>query len=150
MRPGMWAALAAVVLGAGACSSPGPIFPEADASLRWPPPPDVARIAWVGELTSDRDLKPGSSALQSLGRTLFGREAARPLTSPRSVCSDDAGRVFVVDGGSLQVHVFDLASRRYASWRAPESVGFQSPVCGAWDPRGRLLVTDSGRGVVVV
>lgn len=136
---------------AGCASSPGVLFERAGAAnLVWPPPPDTPRVAYVGSLVSDRDLKPSRTLGQRVGDTLFGREEARGMVNPSAVCTDGAGergRVFVADPGRSGVHVFDLESRRYELWTLPDGAGRMAfPVAIAIDPSGRVIVSDSGRG----
>jgi DNA-binding beta-propeller fold protein YncE len=82
-----------------------------------------------------------------LGEFLFGAEAPHTLFSPLAVCTDGRDRMFVVDSNAQLVHVFDLATRAYQQWRPvtgkPPVSLFAQPVAAAFDPAGRLLVTDS-------
>jgi len=142
------AALAACVLG-GCSTPPGVIFDPANASLRWPPPPNPPHIAYVGQLATDQDLKPGRSATTRLGDALFGREPPRGMTTPLAVCTDGADRVFVADSGDAVVHVFDLRTRRYARWTPPSEIAsLTQPVGVAYDPSIGLVVSDSGQGAL--
>lgn len=133
----------------GACSSArGPVLDGARPDLRWPPPPDEARVAYLGQLATDADLKPARSFGQGLGEALFGKEPPRGMVSPLAVCTDGADRVFVADPGLKAVHVFDLATRRYARWTVPESEGaFEQPVALTYGA-GRLFVSDSAGGSI--
>ncbi len=140
---GLW-----VVSASAGCGRPaGVIFDPADSRWRWPPAPDAARIAYVGQISADRDLKPGRGGFKGLGEALFGKEQPRVMVSPIAVCTDGAGRIFVADSNAQSVHVFDLNTRAYAQWRPPTtpkgSARFAQPVALAWDPAGRLLVSDS-------
>ncbi len=144
-------AAAAGALTCAGCSAPGTIFPEPPASLRWPAEPDEARIRYVGQITSDKDLKPGRNFGQNLGEMLFGKDPARTMLSPLAVCTDGHDRVFVADSNDQLVHVFDLARRRYEQWRPPkDQAPLSQPVAVAFDPAGRLLVSDPVAGVLVV
>lgn len=140
------------LLGAGAllaiaalssCATPaGRILEAGDAAPSWPAPPDPARLRFLGEISTDKDLKPARNFFESLGAGLFGEDAARGMTSPMGVCTDGGSRVFVADSNGRTVHVFDLESRRYGRWEPPEKFGL--PVALAWDVAGsRLLVSDS-------
>jgi hypothetical protein len=146
-------AIVALLTAGGCAARPGPLFQPGATAPRWPPPPDSPHILYLGQVASDRDLKPGRSALQSVGRSLFGEEPAREMVSPMGVCTDGSERLFVADSASQVVHVFDLAARRYSRWSPPEKVSrFLHPVAVAWDPgrsglagarAPRLLVCDS-------
>ncbi|MCB9839033.1 MAG: hypothetical protein H6813_06815 [Phycisphaeraceae bacterium] len=145
--------LALLALGApGGCSTPpGVVFERTDAEVRWPAPPDEARIRYVGRLVSDRDLKPARSGLQGVGDFLFGRDEARGMASPIAVCTDGGDRVFVADPGVGGVHAFNLRTRKYELWRTPEDeVPLLQPVGVALNSTGQLLVSDSAAGLVFV
>jgi DNA-binding beta-propeller fold protein YncE len=123
--------------------------------VRWPTPPEAARIEYVGQLVTSADLKPARSFWQSVGETLFGAKDARSMLSPFSLCTDGADRLFVGDSNAQVVHVFDLDTRAYARWTpsAEDEDGgeaFSQPVGVAWDPGGRLLVADSVAACVFV
>jgi DNA-binding beta-propeller fold protein YncE len=72
------------------------------------------------------------------------------MLCPFAVCTDDGSRVFVADASAQVVHVFDLLSRKYSRWVPPEPLRFSQPVGLAWDPRGRLFVSDSVGGCIFV
>lgn len=151
-----WRAVAAVAmlaasLATGACGRPaGVIFDPAEGSRMWPPPPDQPRVRYVGQLISERDLKPARSFMQRLGTALMGEEPSRSMLSPMGVCTDGADRVFVADSNAQVLHVFDLATRRYQAWRPPEALArFSQPVATTFDAHaGRVLVADPVAGVV--
>jgi len=149
LAPALWVLIGSVL---GACAArPGVVFDPANTAHRWPLPPDEPRIAFVGELRADRDLKPGRGLGQGLGALLFGKPDARTMLSPLGVCTDGAERVFVADSNAQVVHVFDLRTRRYARWLPPPKVArFSQPVAVAYDPVGRLLVADSVGSVIFV
>src|SRR4051812_24694587 len=80
-----------------ACSSPpGQLFDPSDTVHRWPPPPDQARIAYIGQLHSDVDLKPGRRSMQGLSEALWGKEPPREMLRPMAITTDGP-RVFVAD-----------------------------------------------------
>jgi sugar lactone lactonase YvrE len=155
--------LAAVL---GGCGQPkGVVFEPLAEPLQWPGPPDPARIEYVGQLVASDDLKPARSFGQLLGEGLFGKKDVHSMLSPFALCTDGGDRLFVCDSNAQVVHVFDLESRVYEQWRPsaegqaeagdrkadePEAEPFSQPVGVAWDPRGRLLVTDSVAGCVFV
>ena len=142
-------ALASIAL-LSSCSSPaGRILEAGPAAPAWPAPPDPPRLRFLGEISTDKDLKPSKNFLESIGAGLFGEDAAQGMTSPMGVCTDGGSKVFVADSNGLVVHVFDLDSRRYARWEPPEKFGL--PVAVAWDAAGsRVLVSDSVGACVYV
>ncbi|MBK7404379.1 MAG: 6-bladed beta-propeller [Phycisphaerales bacterium] len=142
----------AAALGLGACSSPpGMLFEPATDSVAWPPPPDAARVRYLGQLRSADDLHAQRSGLQQFGRAIFG--PGRPkgvLISPMGVATDGADRVFVADREAHAVHVYDIGRRRYSSWAPPETRGGSFQPTAIAYTTGRLLVTDSAGGVIHV
>lgn len=145
----------ASVFAAGCSSAPGVVFDAAKESRVWPGPPDVARIAYVGQLRGQGDLKPQRGVGESIGEFLFGKEETVGMVSPMGVCTDGADRVFVADSNAQVVHVYDLKRQRYVQWvpKAPMA-GFSRPVGIAWDGTvgsgGRVLVSDAAAGFVFV
>jgi len=141
--------LAAVV--ASGCSQPrGVVFEPLDPPLRWPGPPEPARIEYVGALATDADLKPGRSFGTAIGDTLFGASASRSMLTPYGVCTDGGDRLFVSDSNAQVIHVFDLESRGYERWPGGDTGGLSQPLGVAWDPAGRLLVADGAAARIAV
>jgi DNA-binding beta-propeller fold protein YncE len=134
-----------------ACGTPpGVIFDPADTVHRWPPPPDQARIAYIGQIKTDLDLKPGRAGLQGVGEALFGKEQPKAMTRPMAACTD-GNRLFVADPDARTVHVFDLTTRKYQQWQPPKDRPFILPVALAWDAHSkRLLVADSQDGSIAI
>jgi DNA-binding beta-propeller fold protein YncE len=154
--------LAVLIAGLGGCAQPkGVVFEPLQEPRQWPAPPEPARIGYVGQLVTSSDLKPAKSFGQVLGEKLFGQKASRSMLSPFALCTDGGDRLFVVDSNAQLVHVFDLESRGYEQWKPSaggedqaearaEGLTFSQPVGVAWDPGGRLLVSDSVAGCVFV
>jgi sugar lactone lactonase YvrE len=143
-------AVAAVFQG-GCGRAAGVIFEPPENALRWPPPPDPARIHFVGTLRTDMDLKPARSFAQGIKETLFGKDTTRSMLTPYALCMDENNRVFVCDSNAQVVHVFNLDTREYEQWKPDETgVPFAQPVGIAYDPAGRLLVSDAVAGVIHV
>lgn len=132
------------------CSSPSPVFEPVDPPITWPAAPARARIAYVGQVSTNDDLKPAGNALTSIGEAVFGRKDGRGLLTPFALCTDNGDRLFVADTGAQMVHVFDLKTRRYEQWKPTGKVPFTQPVGVAWDPAGRLIVSDSTGGCLFV
>lgn len=154
-RPCRGARVAAVgvvaALVSGCSTPPGVIFDTTGPTPTWPPPPDSPRIRYAGQLRADEDLRPGRSGIANIGDALFGKDEVRTMLSPMAVCTDGGSRVFIADSNAQLVHVFDLKTRRYARWApGPKEQRLAQPVALAYDPAGRLLVSDSVGGCVVV
>jgi DNA-binding beta-propeller fold protein YncE len=124
------------------------VFREAEVDLRWPPRPDVARIAYAGRLMSRSEAGGGPDGVLGV---LFGRKEVPGMSGPMAVCADDAGRVFVADPGVGGVHVFELETGDYELWTPPEEeAALAMPVGLAVTPENRLLVSDSVDGALFV
>lgn len=141
--------LSAALCGCGQVE--GVIFAPRASPIVWPAPPETARIRYVGELTSNEDLKCGKSSLDVVGQAIFGKPDRHALVTPFATCTDGGDRVFVADSKLQLVHVFDLKTRKYAQWKPGEKQPQYSQPAGiAWDKTGRLLVSDSVGGVIFV
>ncbi len=144
------AALLAGSLWLTGCGQPaGVVFEPLELPIVWPALPESPRIAFVGQLASDRDLKPGISFGQALGRSLFGEPPTHTMLSPFALCTDpEARRLFVCDSNAQVLHVFDLDSREYQTWQPDPQRRFSQPVDVTIGPNGWVLVCDSVAGVI--
>jgi YD repeat-containing protein len=136
---------------AGCGSRQGIVFEPLPNPPRWPAPPEPARIVYIGQLATSTDLKPARSGFQILGESLFGTSVSYSMLTPFSAASDGADRIFVADATAQLVHVFNLHTREYEQWRPQgDNQQFSQPVAVAWDPDGKLIVSDSIGGVLWV
>ncbi len=128
----------------------GVVFPPPSQQITWPGGDEPARIRYVGQLATSADLKPAQSSLQTISQAIFGKADIESMLTPFAVCTDGANRVFVADSNAQLVHVFDLSTRHYERWKPGDDFPpFSQPVGIAWDPKGRLLVSDSVAGTIV-
>ncbi len=134
----------------GGCSrAAGVIFEPPENAIRWPPPPEPARIHFVGTLRTDADLKPSRSFARGISETLFGKDSSQSMLTPYAVTTDGNARVFVCDSNAQVVHVFNLDTREYEQWKPDaEASPFSQPVGIAWDRAGRLFVADAVAGII--
>src|SRR3954462_7914903 len=141
--------LAMLMLG---CAQPaGIIFPPLQKPILFPPPPDVARVRYVGQLATSADLKPPVPFGQGLADAMFGKKTIASMLSPYALCTDNADRLFVADSNAQTVHVFDLKTRKYDQWKpASGTKRFSQPVGIAYDPAGKLFVADAAAGSIYV
>lgn len=143
--------LAVLVLCApGACTSPGVILDPARSTRAWPPPPEKARFAHLGDIRSVEDLKPGRGVGESIGAALFGKAETIALVSPMGVWRDAGSRLFVADSNAQVLQVFDLDARTQRQWRPRAPEKFVRPIAVTGDAVGRVLVADAAGGVVHV
>jgi len=117
----------------------------------WPPPPDRARIEYVGQLTGPRDFATGM--WKWLSDLATGPGSREDLAKPTAIAvSADGRRVYVLDAVRLAVTRFDLAARRATVIPlATLPNGPAAPFGLALDAGEALYVTDqASRSVVVV
>ena len=137
-------AMIAAGLASGCASPAGPIFEEPSQTLAWPPPPNPARIRYVGQLISSADLKPARSGLEKLGDLLVGKKEPDPLYGPRAVvCTPDGQRVWIADPGGRCLHLFDLERRKYLKIAKVGNEYLLAPVGLCPGPSGSIYVCDS-------
>ena len=132
-----------------ACQTPGPLSSKQADDLVWPQPPAQARIRYIASITGPEDLGIQSGFFSRMYRYLIGKEK-EILVSPYAVSVDDQGRIYAVDTGLRQVHMFDPAAGAYH--RFPDDRDeLASPVAVAIDSQsGRIYVSDSKLGVVKI
>lgn len=133
----------------GCAAGPWPGFPTPRPDdPRWPPPPEVARIAYVTQLRSHEDLFQVASRLGWLGGMIFGQPDST-LVRPYALALHPEGGLLVADPGRQCVHYYDWNRRRYIvlgrGGQDIESV-LPSPVGVAALADGRILVCDSRLG----
>ena len=106
--------LCSLVLFVIGCSSPpGELFPQLEKPLIWPAPPENPRIKYIGEISTEADLKEGISWLESLTELVFGKKKIGILVGPYAVATDNDERLFVADASQGRVHSFDLKNRKH-------------------------------------
>jgi DNA-binding beta-propeller fold protein YncE len=105
-----------VVFGAGCGRPRGELFVAPDQPLVWPKAPETPRIRYVGMISIEEDLKKEVSWMEGLGELIFGKRDMGVLVSPYAVAIDEKDRLFVADPAGPSVHIFDMASRKYAQF----------------------------------
>jgi DNA-binding beta-propeller fold protein YncE len=104
------------------CSRPhGHIFEPLEQALVWPKPPDIPRIQYVGQISTEDDLKREVTFGQGLKNLIFGREDVAVLVGPYSVIRDVNDKLYIADSGSGVVQVFDLNDRQHSFFTAIEN-----------------------------
>lgn len=143
-------ALAAAGLLFAACTAPRATFedgtPAAQLRLSWPRPPAATRIAYLGQISEERDFAPRPSLLRRLARRIFGDSSER-LVRPAAV-SARGSALAIADPGRPGVHLLDLAARSWTTIVGSPEARLVSPVGVLLLPDGRLLVSDSAEDVV--
>lgn len=119
-----------LLLVVGGCGRPqGSVFEPLAKPLVWPGPPDIPRVRYVGQISTEEDLKRKVSFGQGLKNLFFGKEEVSVLVGPYAVASDGEDKLFIADTGSSVVQVFDLANRGHWSFsRIDGGQGLATPV----------------------
>ncbi|MDH4203487.1 MAG: 6-bladed beta-propeller [Phycisphaerae bacterium] len=104
--------LAAMLIGAGCGMPRGELYSELDKPLYWPEPPETPRIKYLGQFSSEDDLKREVSGGEALSRLIFGREEIGVFARPHSVVKDQ-DKLYVADSSGSAVHILDLEKRKY-------------------------------------
>ncbi len=151
MQVSRWAAcgwvLACVVWAPGAALA----AQAASVDLVWPPPPEPARVRYVGAVRSEADVGRRGTFFGNLIRMLIGaRVKVLGLETPHDVYVDGDGRIFVTDrAGGGRLVVFDPGQKR-GRVIAPRGAGrLAKPMGLGGDGRGRVFVADPAQRRVV-
>jgi len=97
----------------GCSSEQGQLFDKSEMPIVWPEPPQEARIKYIGQLSTEDDLKKGVSSIDAFGRFIFGRKDIGVMSSPRGLVLNDDEKLFVADASGSVVHMLDLRARKY-------------------------------------
>ena len=155
------AMLAVIVLVAG-CAQTRQVLryettPGAGTAV-WPPPPEVPRYRFVGQLTGERNFHDNREVspnyVEKFFRWLVGLAAGRhipvELQRPQAVWVAHDGRIYVTDVSRQGVFVFDPEAGRLEVWDLGDTpYAFQSPIGIVEGKSGEIIVADSGAGHLV-
>lgn len=131
--------------------APPPKPPVDTGKLVWPSPPDLARIKWMAQVSSQDDLTPPvPRAKKKKKKSWMDRLAgiapleeveprATALKKPFGVAADSKGRIYAADTGHSAVFVFDLEKKTSEILPAKLTM----PIAVAVDDADRLFVVDS-------
>ena len=99
--------LLCLALAAVGCAKPaGVIFPLPEKRVFWPAPPEMARVRYVGQIATSRDLKPAVGFGEQVGNALFGQREAFGMLSPYAVCTDGSDMNIVwTQTGVVQIKI---------------------------------------------
>ena len=124
--------------------------------ILWPPPPEVPRYMYAGQLTGEANFRaPGGEAregfmgiLRAIAGLVIGESRPVELARPQSGAVDEAGRIYVTDVSRQAVFVFDPVAGRLDTWDKAEGLAnFAGPVAIA-TAKGTTYVTDAELGIV--
>jgi DNA-binding beta-propeller fold protein YncE len=122
---------------------------ENGALPQWPPAPQSARISYLYSVTTPNDANIGRGFIEKTWRFIKGGEPVR-ISKPQGLHVDLAGRLYVVDTGQGNIHVFDSKNSKYFSFPDKPIANFEYPVGIAADGNGRVYVSDASTNVVHV
>lgn len=129
---------------ASACATAKPA-----PDLRWPLPPDPARVKFVRAFREDDDLKP--STFSRMMRTLFAAPGAAQIDQPSGLAlSPDDRFLYVVSPSATPIIAVDLLEGKVRSFGTSAEARPGSAYGVAVDGEGRIYVTDSARNAVRV
>jgi DNA-binding beta-propeller fold protein YncE len=124
----------------------------ASRDLVWPPPPEAARIRYVGSLGSEVDLGRRESFFTRFKRAVAGGAAPAllRLQRPFDVHTRDGVHVYFTNGSLGAVMLFDRSTRRGRLLGGDVPGGLAKPMGLGGDSVGNLYVADPGTKRVVV
>ncbi len=131
--------MALSVMLSGCATAPQPVK---ETKMVWPPPPLPARIQFVRNITSEKDLTNDSTFTDSLAAFLTGEKIpSGRIAEPSGLAvSDDGNRLYVADMMQQAVFMFDFKTQKFTQLG---DVGVASGV--ALDAKENLYVVDMGR-----
>jgi len=109
----------------------------------WPPPPDEARISYVGELRGPQDIGANSSAFHTVARWFTGDTGqSRSLHKPFAIALDENGNLCLTDTDNNQIIYADFTHKQWRRFTGVGKTKFASPVAVARH-NGIFYVADS-------
>ncbi len=142
-----WLLLAAVA-GLSGCVSKPPKVREEPKNLVWPMPPEQPRIRYIRSYRGQMDFKQRDSFKDAL---LGVEHQGIHLSKPYGVAVNaDGSRMYVTDARLRGVVVFDLKKEQVFMLKTDAMGGLASPVEVRVDSKGRIYVTDSFGGKLMV
>ena len=154
-----YGAFCAVVLGAlllSGCASPKAfIDSSATGKIIWPGPPEKARIKFMWSITQLAAAAGGKRGLLDFLAGDVTGDVTDPRTSnvlmrPYGLFVDDHERLYIADPGAYRVTVINLKTGDTLQIFEAGQDELQSPVGVIADPAGRIYVSDSELGKILV
>ncbi|HTB84858.1 MAG TPA: 6-bladed beta-propeller [Candidatus Sulfotelmatobacter sp.] len=137
------------VFAASCATAPPPASPAASSMIGWPPPPDQARIVYVGSLHGPADIGQSPSVFSSMARWITGDTGqSKNLHKPFAVALDEQGNLCVADTDDKLVCYLDFAHKKWQRYAGPGKIRFASPVAVARH-NGIFYVADSQLAQVI-
>ncbi|MBC8379861.1 MAG: 6-bladed beta-propeller [Planctomycetes bacterium] len=136
-------ALLVVMMFGSGCSTPrGELYPEQDRLLYWPEPPEKPRIKYLGQFSSEEDLKREVTSAEAIGRLVFGRNEIGVFARPHAVVKEQ-DNLYVADSAGSVVHVMNFKNRKYLQfYQLNDTERLMSPI-GLAVVDDKIYVADS-------
>ncbi len=133
------------------CGQPvGELFAPIARPIVWPAPPETARIKYLGQISTEKDLHMAVSWSEGLGQLIFGQKEIGVLVNPYEVALDGENRLFVADTSGSVIHLMGLETRRYKQLSVlADSEKLATPVALAIVDQ-QLFVADSSLAKICV
>lgn len=139
--------LACVIAALGSLAGCGTTAKVEKVDLVWPAPPEQPRVRYLTEYRGEADFSRDDFKDALLGEERGGLALVKPYgvtTTP------DGDTIYVTDTRLPGVMVFDLKRQRAGVFQTDARGGLRGPVDIRRDSRGRLYVSDSDRGEVLI
>jgi len=148
---GLSALIGVILVICSGCGRPvGELFAPTAIPIVWPAPPEIARIKYLGQISTEKDLHRAVSWSEGLGQLIFGQKEIGVLVNPYAVALDGKNRLFVADTSGSVIHLMDLKTRRYKQLsKLADSETLATPVALAIVDQ-QLFVADSGLAKICV
>jgi DNA-binding beta-propeller fold protein YncE len=126
------------------------LFAPIARPIVWPAPPETARIKYLGQISTEKDLHGAVSWSEGLGQLIFGQKEIGVLVNPYAVALDGENRLFVADTSGSVIHLMDLKTRWYKQLSVlADSEKLATPVALAIVDQ-QLFVADSSLAKICV
>lgn len=154
-----WAASLVLAALAGCASAPaggGVDLSVKPGAPSWPPPPETARFALVGELIGEADFAAEGRARRGAARILraiaglaIGKRKYRELRRPVAGFTAEDGSVVVADMSLHAIVKFDFTQSKLVLWtEAARKEPFIAPTAVISDGAGGVYVSDVEKGEI--
>jgi len=139
-----------VVICSGCGQPAGELFAPPVKPIVWPAPPETARIKYVGQISTEKDLHRAVSLSEGLGQLIFGQKEIGVLLNPYGVALDGKNRLFITDTSGSVIHLMDLKTRQYKQLsELADNEKLATPVALAI-AEGQVFVADSSLAKICV
>ncbi len=130
------------------CAGDRELKPFENLGRIWPQPPEVQRIAFVGEFSRSSDLGIEPGVWGRMVRFVVGAQDDAMVRPMAVASSQDGNIIYVADPGARCVHRYNIQRSNYTCLMARKNRSLVSPVGVTVAGDGRVYVSDSQLGAV--